>query len=63
MKRTLARWIVLGSVLASSLPALAQDGDTTPAFSLTNLAGIIAPIAALIWFILFVRWGGLRWLF
>ena len=50
------------AVLASSSLALAQDG-TTASFDWVAFAGVLGPLAAVIWFILFVRWGGFRWLY
>ncbi len=61
MNRKLSRVLALVSVLACSSLALAQDGETTP-FSFTNFSTLLGPIAALIWFIVFVRWGGFRWI-
>ncbi len=72
MKRRTSRFLAVAAALAFTSLALAQDGGTTSLFgfqlpdfglSLTNLAGSIGPIAAIIWFILFAAWGGFRWLY
>jgi hypothetical protein len=47
-------------VLASATAAFAQTDDTTTA--LQSFIGLIGPIAAFIWLILFAAWGGFRYI-
>jgi uncharacterized membrane protein YccF (DUF307 family) len=62
MNRSAWRLLSLSAVLAFSSIALAQDDGTTATSALTFVT-YLGPIAAIIWFILFVRWGGLRWFY
>jgi hypothetical protein len=62
MNRKLSKVLALLSALAISSVALAQDGETTT-FDLAGFITALGPLAALIWFILFVKWGGLRWFY
>ncbi len=63
MTRKLSNVLALVSVLAFSSVALAQDGSTSTTDLISNLIGIIGPLAAIIWWILFTAWGGFRWLY
>lgn len=47
-------------VLASATSAFAQDGDATT--TLQSFIGLIGPIAAILWLILFAAWGGFRYI-
>lgn len=62
MNRKLVKALAVVPVLALSSIALAQEGGsiTTGVLSFIEILG---PLAAIIWFILFARWGGFRWLY
>jgi TctA family transporter len=62
MNRKLLNASALAAALMLSTTALAQDGTTSTAFLITSFASTIGGLAALIWLILFARWGGFRYL-
>lgn len=47
-------------VLASATSAFAQTGEGTTL--LQSFIGLIGPIAAVVWLILFAAWGGFRYI-
>ena len=48
------------TVLATATAAFAQDDTTTS--TLQSFIGLIGPIAAFLWLILFAAWGGFKWI-
>jgi hypothetical protein len=53
---------VVLSVLALASSALAAD-DATTTFDISAIAGLLVPIVAVIWLILFTAWGGFRFFY
>lgn len=62
MNRKLMKALAVVSVLALSSIALAQEAGATTT-TVLNFIGSLGPLAAIIWFILFARWGGFRYLY
>ena len=62
MNRKLMKALAVVSVLALSSITLAQEGGATTT-AVLNFIDFLGPLAAIIWFILFARWGGFRWLY
>jgi uncharacterized membrane protein YccF (DUF307 family) len=62
MVRKLAGVLALATALAFGSTALAQDGSTSITDLTTFITTVLGPLAAVIWFVLFARWGGFRYL-
>ena len=62
MNRKLLNASALAAALMLPATALAQDGITSTHTLITSFAPTLGGLAALIWLILFARWGGFRYL-